>query len=85
MNDTVKRKDIDWVSKLFGGITVWWAGLVGLHFSSLDWWAGLVGSSFRQNLKRDRLMSVRTGNVSNETFPKRIPTRNSTMNGRKSL
>ena len=35
--------DTSWVSKLFGGVTIWWTGLVGLHFSSLDWWAGLVG------------------------------------------
>ena len=41
-----------WVSKLFGGVTIWWTGLVGLHFSSLDWWAGLVGQQFQTEFKK---------------------------------
>ena len=40
------------ISKLFSGVTVWWAGLVGLHFSSLDWWAGLVGQQFQTEFKK---------------------------------
>ena len=44
MNDTVKRKDIDWVSKLFGGISklvsglVWWEQLSKL-FGGAVWWS----------------------------------------------
>ncbi|MGYP000100773679 len=38
MNDTVKRKDIDWVSKLFGGISKLVSGLV--------WWEHLNYPNF---------------------------------------
>ena len=45
---------VDW----FGGIAFFVIGLVG-WFGGLVWW----GSSFRQNLKRDRLMSAPSSRV----------------------
>ena len=31
------------VSKVFGGMLVWWDGLVGCNSAPLIWWASLVG------------------------------------------